>query len=80
MAIKIFNSETGEFVGEINEEQMELLIEQLEEENEEDENYYIDIDTLDYLEENGADEELLALLQKALADQEGVEIEIHEEE
>ena len=78
--IRIYNSDTGELIGEISEGQLEFLIEQLEEEAEEEESYYVDIATLDYLEENGADEELLALLHKALGDQEGIEIRIEEEE
>ena len=77
--IKIYNSDTGELIGGINEEQMEFLIEQLEEETEEEESYYIDMATLDYLEVNGADEELLTLLHKALGEEEGVEIRIEEE-
>jgi processive 1,2-diacylglycerol beta-glucosyltransferase len=78
--IRIYNSDTGEPVGEINEEQLEFLIEQLEEESEEDESYYVDNSTIDYLEENGADDELIALLRRALGEEDGVEIKIGEEE
>ena len=76
--MKVYNSGTGDLIGEITDEQFEFLVDQLEEENEEDENYYIDLSTLDYLEENGADEDLLALLQKALGEEEGIEIRINE--
>ena len=62
------------------EEQLEFLIEQLEEESEEDESYYIDNSTIDYLEENGADDDLVTLLRKALGEEDGVEIKIGEEE
>jgi processive 1,2-diacylglycerol beta-glucosyltransferase len=78
--IRIYNCDTGEPIGEINEEQLVFLIEQLEEETEEDENYYVDIATIEYLEENGADEELIVLLRKGLGDEEGIEIGIEEEE
>ena len=78
--IRIYNSDTGEAIGEINEEQLEFLIEQLEEESEEDESYYIDNSTIDYLEENGADDDLVTLLRKALGEEDGVEIKIGEEE
>jgi processive 1,2-diacylglycerol beta-glucosyltransferase len=78
--IRLYNSDTGEPIGEINEEQMELLIDQLEEETEDDESYYIDVSTIEYLEEAGADEELLTLLRKGLGEEEGIEISIEEEE
>ena len=77
--IKIFNCDTTELIGNINEEQLGFLIDQLEEETEEEENYYIDLATLEYLEENGADEELLELLRRALGEEEGIEIRIEEE-
>jgi uncharacterized protein YbcC (UPF0753/DUF2309 family) len=80
---KLYNAVNSELIGEINEEQMELLIELLEEETEEQESYYIDTATLDYLEENGADEELLAMLNKELAklnEEEGIEILIEDKE
>jgi anti-anti-sigma regulatory factor len=77
--IKIYNSGTGELIGDINEEQLDFLIEQLEEEAE-GENYYVDLSTIDYLEESGADEELLALLRKGLGVEEGIEIFIEDEE
>ena len=77
--IKIFNCDTTELIGNINEEQLGFLIDQLEEETEDEENYYIDLATLEYLEENGADEELLELLRRALGEEEGIEIRIEEE-
>ncbi|MEW6730638.1 MAG: galactosyldiacylglycerol synthase [Acidobacteriota bacterium] len=77
---KIYNHDTSEVLGEINEEQLEILMELLEEESEDDDNYYIDTATLDYLEQNGVDEELLAMLQKALGEEEGIEIRIEDEE
>jgi hypothetical protein len=64
-----------EIVGTITEKQLDFLMENLEEEFEEDEEYYLNPDTVDYLKEQGADRELLALLDKALAGtQDGVDI------
>ena len=64
-----------ENVGTITENQLDFLIENLEEEFEEDEEYFLNADTLDYLREQGADSALLALLEKALAgSKDGVEI------
>ena len=78
--IRIYNYDNSEPIGEINEEQLGFLIEQLEEESEEDEGYYIDLSTIEYLEESGADEELVALLRRAIGDEEGIQIRIEEEE
>jgi len=64
-----------EIVGTITEEQLDFLMQNLEEEFEEDEEYYLNPDTVDYLKEQGADAELMAILEKALAGtQDGVDI------
>lgn len=64
-----------EIVGTISEKQLDFLIDNLEEEFEEDEEYFLNADTIDYLKEQGADDELVALLEKALSGSEdGVEI------
>ena len=46
----------------------------LEEESGEDQDYYFSAATIDALEEEGADAELVALLRQALGDREGVEL------
>jgi hypothetical protein len=64
-----------EAVGTITEKQLDFLIENLEEEFEEDEECYLNADTIDYLREQGADIDLLAILERALAgNQDGVDI------
>jgi processive 1,2-diacylglycerol beta-glucosyltransferase len=64
-----------EMVGTITENQLDFLIENLEEEFEEDEEYFLNADTIDYLKEQGADSTLIALLEKALSgSQDGVDI------
>jgi processive 1,2-diacylglycerol beta-glucosyltransferase len=64
-----------EVVGSITEKQLDFLVENLEEEFEEDEEYFLDADTIDYLKEQGADSDLVAILEKALAGtQDGVDI------
>ena len=72
--IKLFDKETGGLLGTIGEEQLKFLIDQLEEEFEEDMDYYISRNTLEMLGEKDIDPELFQLLQKALGDREGVEI------
>jgi len=54
-------------VGTITEKQLDFLMENLEEEFAEDEEYFLVADTIDYLKEQGADGDLIAILEKALA-------------
>jgi hypothetical protein len=64
-----------EILGILTEKQLDFLMENLEEEFEEDEEYLLNQDTLEYLKEQGADSSLIAILQKALAGtQDGVDI------
>jgi len=64
-----------EIVGTITEPQLDFLMENLEVEFEEDEEYFLSPDTVDYLKEQGADAGLVAILEKALAgNQDGVDI------
>lgn len=73
--IELRNKETSASIGEITEEQLDFLMDMLEEEDSEDQDYWIDQMTLDYFQENGADPALIKLLQEAIGDGEGVEIE-----
>jgi hypothetical protein len=73
--IQIRDKETGELLGTITEEQLKFLIDNLEEEYEGDEDYYINRATLDLFEQRGIDAGLLELLRKALGTRESVEIE-----
>ncbi|MBI4855005.1 MAG: galactosyldiacylglycerol synthase [Acidobacteria bacterium] len=77
--IKMYNAESRELIGIINEEQLELLFDQLEEESSKSDSYYIDTHTIEYLTDFGADEELIELLKKGLGDDDGIEIYIKEE-
>jgi len=62
-------------VGTITETQLDFLLDNLEEEFEEDEEYFLNADTLEYLKEQGADDGLIAILEKALAGtQDGIDI------
>lgn len=71
---RLFFVENRETIGEITEEQIEFLQDLLEEEFEGDVEYYISRDTLDVLRDEGADEALIALLEKALGDREDVDV------
>ena len=66
--------DTGDEIGEITDKHVAFLVEQLEEEHEEDQDYFIDKNTLELMSDNGIDPELLAMLEKALADDDGMDI------
>ena len=66
--------ESGVVVGRISEEELQLLVDQLEEESEDDTDYYVTMATIDLLERAGGGEHLLEMLEKAVGDEEGVDI------
>ena len=66
--------DTGDAIGDISDKQLAFLVEQLEEEHDDDTDYYIDRETLELLSDNGADPELLAMLEKAIGDDDSMTI------
>ena len=62
----LMDSEKEEEIGVITGDQVQFLIDNLAEEGVEDQEFYIDEDTLDFLAENSCDEELLSLFAEAL--------------
>ena len=71
---RLIRLDTGDEIGTINDSQLAFLVEQLEEEHDTDKDYFIDRDTLEVLSDNGADPELLALLEKAMGDDDEIDI------
>lgn len=67
--------DSGEVLGEIDYSELQFLIDQLEEENEEDTDYYITPMTIEMMEEAGAATELIEMLREAVGDSDGVDIE-----
>jgi hypothetical protein len=64
-----------EVLGPLTEDQLDFLMENLDEEFDEDMEYFLDQHTLEYLKDQRADQNLLALLEKALAGyRDGVDI------
>jgi hypothetical protein len=61
-------------VGEISEEQLDFLVDNLEEEWPEDRDYYINRSMLEMLKARGADSVLIHLLTEALGNREEVDI------
>jgi hypothetical protein len=77
--IKLYDNETGAVLGELTDEQLDFLIDNLEEESEKDTDYYINPTTLEMLEQNGADKELLQILRNGMGDRKEFEIRWDEE-
>jgi len=71
---RLFRIDTEADIGVITDVQLRFLVEQLEEEHDEDQDYYIDRDTLELLSDNGIDHELLAMLEKAMGDDDSMDI------
>ncbi len=65
--ITLYDSRTQTALGTITEAQLAELIAQLEEEWADDQDYYINQDTLDVLQDAGVGAELLGLLRQAIA-------------
>jgi hypothetical protein len=72
--IALHDAERGTQLGTITDHQMEFLVGALEEESTSDNAYYISADTIEMLETDGADADLLALLRRALGNREGIDI------
>ena len=72
----LYNKDNGALIGRISEEQLQDLIDCLVEESADDQDYYIDQTTLDYLREQGADEALITMIAAHVPEaDEGIEIE-----
>ncbi|HEY4179863.1 MAG TPA: hypothetical protein VGM90_23640 [Kofleriaceae bacterium] len=72
---KLTRIDTEDDIGTINEKQLKFLTDQLQEDREADEDHIvIDQDTLELLSDNGADPELLALLEKGLGDDDRMDV------
>ena len=71
---KVYDVESGELIGTVTATELQFLIDQLEEEDSEDQDYYVDLASLAWFEEQGADPALMALLRQALGEREGMDI------
>ena len=71
---RLMNIEHDEEIGVITEDQVQFLVDNLEEEGFEDQDYYIDSESLSFLAENGCDEELVTMLADALEDRVNIDV------
>lgn len=71
---KIYNKNSGALLGAVNESDVQCLVDVLEEEDSKDVDYYIDLATVDILEDNGASAALVQMLRTAIGAMEGIDI------
>ena len=71
---RLIDIEHDNEIGVVTEDQVQFLIDNLEEEGFEDQDYYIDPESLSFLAENGCDEELLTMLTDALEDRVNIDV------
>lgn len=72
--IALYDDDTGVYIGAINQTQLQFLHDQLEEEGDDDDAYYVDQPTLDLLADRGGDADLINLLRAALAERGHLEV------
>ena len=73
--IKLSDKESGKLIGEITAAELQILVDAFEEEGREDQDYYIDASSPDYLEANfEGSANLVAMLKTALAGRDGMDI------
>jgi len=76
--IMLYNQESSEQLGAINDEDFQFLQTSLEEESVEDDTYYIDEATIELLRGSGASESLLGMLSRAVGGSGGCEVQWRE--
>ncbi len=72
--INLHDKNTQELIGEISEEQLQFLIDELVEEDSTDQDYYINRDQLDQFEKKGGDEALIQMLRDAMGTKVDIDI------
>lgn len=72
--VKLYDKASGAEIGTVSEEQLRILFDQLEEESANDDDYYINRETVYMLEQEGADAGLIGLLRQAMGDRDDMDI------
>ena len=75
MMIQLLDKESGDVLGTITEDDLQFLIDNLEEESEDDTDYFLNRSTIEIFKEKGTNKTLIKLLENALGDRDGMEIE-----
>jgi len=71
---RLIRLDTDDDIGTISEAHKAFLVAQLEDDDEDDTDFQVDRETIELLSDNDADPELLALLEKALGDDDSMTI------
>jgi hypothetical protein len=74
MMLDLYNNTTNQLLGSITEADLQVLVDALEEESTNDQDYYVDAATIDVIADGRATEHLVALLRAALGAADGVDI------
>jgi hypothetical protein len=72
--IDVYDNGTKRLLGSITEADLQVLVDALEEESAEDQDYFLDAPTIDLIADGRATDHLVALLRDALGSAEGVDI------
>ncbi len=72
--IDLYNASTNQLIGSITQADLQVLVDALEEESAEDQDYYIDQATIDVIADGRATTHLVGLLRSALGSSDGVDI------
>ncbi len=70
----LYHKQSGALLGTINDADVQCLVDVLEEEDSRDVDYFIDLATVDILEDNGASGEMVQMLRAAIGSTEGVDV------
>lgn len=73
--IQLHDKESGLALGSISEDDLQFLIDHLEEESDDDVDYYLNRSSLEIFKNKGISPSLLTILESALGDREDMEIE-----
>lgn len=74
MPVQLFEKGVERPVFTVTDQQFDFLVEELEEESTTDTDYYMDEATIEMLQDDGADDELLVALRSLLAGRDGIEV------
>jgi len=75
MPVHLFDKTTQRQLGTISDTQFRFLVDELEEESPTDTDYYLDANTVDMLEEDGADPALVQMLRQILDGRDGMDVQ-----
>jgi len=74
VSIRISEKASGRTLGEVSEQDLQVLVGHMEEESSKDRDYYIESMSIDNLERLGASDEFIALLRGAVGSSDGIDI------